>query len=514
MVAAAALLGMAFAPAIAGAEPIVGFASKAGAARASVPRAVSVARTRTIPACTSFVDAGFSGTSNGTARRPYKTIAAAVTAAQAGAVVCVAQGVYRERLRPGAKPLTLAGGFQRGKEFKVRDSARYVSKAQGNGNGSFLRIDDPGPTGNQLTAIDGFEITGYAQAIYRDYWESQRFAITNNFIHDNVCTEDGVAGAGFALVNVFGTIRGNVFLRNRCWRGGAGFLNDLLDENHVTVTGNLVKDSAGTEPDSAHGGGLYFFQNKLTISGNEFVGNRVTGWGGGLYLGAFTTGGQHTTARLSWNVYRNNRAGIFGGGFFCDDSAKCFSDHEIYDGNCGGNIYLDGASGGRGATVATFDHLTNVNARAAGCGAPGLGVQIDRDNTTPDRYSFTNAIFWGNAENGDFGGFCITGCSTVTVDVTWSMVQRRYQDGGVDIDFGPGILAPANPRFVAPTVGDFHLKSTFGHWTPAGYVADPVSSPALARGDPDSAVDKQPPRAGNRTELGAYGNSAEASYVR
>ena len=30
---------------------------------------------------------------------------------------------------------------------------------------------------------------------------------------------------------------------------------------------------------------------------------------------------------------------------FCDDGATCSSYHEVYDRNCGGNIYLDGGSG-------------------------------------------------------------------------------------------------------------------------------------------------------------------------
>ena len=77
----------------------------------------------------------------------------------------------------------------------MRDSAAYVSRARGNG-GSFIRIEDPGPKDNQLTAIDGFDISGYAQAIFRDHWESQRFEITNNHIHNNRCANNSLAGAG------------------------------------------------------------------------------------------------------------------------------------------------------------------------------------------------------------------------------------------------------------------------------------------------------------------------------
>ena len=186
-IAIVALVGVALGGIAAGASPLLA-AELAAAQPRTVPHAVAVARTTTIPVCTLFVDAAAAAGGTGTAARPLKTIAAAVTRASAGAIICVAQGVYAENIRPGTKPFTLAGGFQRGKNFKVRDSALYVSKAQGAG-GSFVKIVDPGPTGTQLTAVDGFEITGYSQAIVRDFYISQRFNITNNYIHDNVCRQ-------------------------------------------------------------------------------------------------------------------------------------------------------------------------------------------------------------------------------------------------------------------------------------------------------------------------------------
>ena len=192
----------------------------------SGPRAVTVARTTEMIACSSFVDAGAGSGGDGTAQRPHRTIAAAVAAAgNTGAAICVAEGSYAEQLKPGEKSFTLAGGFQRGQGFKVRDSAAYVTKATGRG-GSFIRIEDPGPKGDQRTVVDGFDISGYSQAIVREYYESQRFDLTNNHIHDNKCASDQLAGAGFALNNVSGRIEGNVFRNNSCGRGGAGFLND------------------------------------------------------------------------------------------------------------------------------------------------------------------------------------------------------------------------------------------------------------------------------------------------
>ena len=392
------------------------------------------------------------------------------------------------------------------------NSARYVSKAQGRG-GSFIRSEDPGPKGDQLTAIDGFEITGYSQAIYRDIYYSQRFDITNNHIHGNRCADPSLAGGGFALNNISGRIQGNVFRNNACGRGGAGFLNDDAKENVVVIEGNLVDRNAGTEPDSSHGGALYLFAKTIRISANLFTRNTVTRWGAGLYVAADIGSGQKTTATLNWNIYRGNSAGIAGGGLFCDEGATCLSFHEIYDGNCGGNIYLDSGVGG-GPTIARFDHLTNVGALDVGCTGPGPGVRIDRDRDQADAYSFVNAIFWGNAPGQDFAANCDRACGVVKVNVSYSLVQTRYARNGLTVTFGAGNIAPTDPLFADPGSGDFHLKSAHGRWTPAGYVRDPVTSPLLGKGYPEGAADQNPERAGTRNELGAYGNSGEASLTR
>ena len=178
----------------------------------------------------------------------------------------------------------------------------------------------------------------------------------------------------------------------------------------------------------------------MRITGNLFTRNRVTAWGGGLYIGAWVDGGQETTATLNWNVYRDNRAGIAGGGMFCDDGATCNSYHEVYDRNCGGNIYLD--AGGGGPTVARFNHLTNVRSLDIECKAPGPGVRIDRDGDKElaDTYTFVNAIFWQNAEGLDFAASCEKTCyKDARINVSHSMVQTKHLGNGIKVTFGEGI---------------------------------------------------------------------------
>jgi hypothetical protein len=94
------------------------------------------------------------------------------------------------------------------------------------------------------------------------------------------------------------------------------------------------------------------------------------------------------------------------------------------------------------------------------------------------------------------------------------MVQTKYLNQGLKITFGEGIMAPVDPLFADPASGDFHLKSKAGRWTPTGYVQDPVMSPALGKGYSGGKAADNPERAGPQIELGAYGNSGEASYVR
>ena len=240
----------------------------------------------------------------------------------------------------------------------------------------------------------------------------------------------------------------------------------------------------------------------------------MTQWGGGLYIGAWTDGKQFTTANLNWNVYRDNRAGNGGGGMFCDDGATCNSYHEVYDRNCGGNILLDSGSGHRADHRPVRPPDQCRRARLSDAKGPGAGVRIDQGASAPDTYSFINAIFWGNAPGLDFVATCDQQCGKVRVNVSHSMVQTKYLNQGLKITFGDGIIAPVDPLFADPANGDFHLKSKAGRWTPTGRVQDPVSSPALGKGYPAARPTENPERAGQQIELGAYGNSGEASYVR
>ena len=67
-----------------------------------------------------------------------------------------------------------------------------------------------------------------------------------------------------------------------------------------------------------------------------------------------------------------------------------------------------------------------------------------------------------------------------------------------------------DPRFVDPGNKDLHLKSTVGHYTDSGFVADALLSAAIDAGNPTFSLVNEP-FGGGRINIGAYGNTEEAS---
>jgi hypothetical protein len=70
-----------------------------------------------------------------------------------------------------------------------------------------------------------------------------------------------------------------------------------------------------------------------------------------------------------------------------------------------------------------------------------------------------------------------------------------------------------NPRYADLAGEDYHLMSKAGRWSPTTrtWVKDTVTSPCIDAGDPASPFDEEPTPNGGRVNMGAYGNTREAS---
>jgi hypothetical protein len=106
----------------------------------------------------------------------------------------------------------------------------------------------------------------------------------------------------------------------------------------------------------------------------------------------------------------------------------------------------------------------------------------------------SNCLFWGNAPDQIVGEAL----------VSHSDVQGGWQGGG-NFD--------ADPLFVDPDHGDYHLKSEVGRWDllSQSWVKDNVTSPCIDAGDPNMDWIAEPWPHGQRINVGAYGGTAQAS---
>lgn len=88
--------------------------------------------------------------------------------------------------------------------------------------------------------------------------------------------------------------------------------------------------------------------------------------------------------------------------------------------------------------------------------------------------------------------------------VTYSDVQGGWQ--------GQGNIDP-DPFFADPDNGDYHLKSQVGRWDPISqsWILDDVTSPCIDAGNPDTLVGLEPLPNGDIINMGAYGDTSEAS---
>ncbi|KAB2899416.1 MAG: hypothetical protein F9K31_07675, partial [Dokdonella sp.] len=278
----------------------------------------------------------------------------------------------------------------------------------------------------------------------------------DNWIHDNL----GGKGAG---INVVG--------------------------RYAAIERNRIEDNIGHND---HGGGVYVSTGSTDVRHNVIRGNVVGasagyGWGGGIIVAA-------AGADLVGNLITDNYTPSTGSGVFWDEGATGTMKNDlIVQNRCpqgsrsGAAIYVDGGPGGP-STVAV-ENVTVADHVCPDTAPDGAAVVVEDGSAI----TFRNAIFWGNTR--DF--VTLSGGS---YSIVYSITQQ----------VGTGNIH-ANPLFADATNGDYHLRSAGGRYTPSGWVLDAVTSPGIDTGDPASGFSQESQPNGGRINLGAWGNTAQAS---
>ncbi len=224
-------------------------------------------------------------------------------------------------------------------------------------------------------------------------------------------------------------------------------------------TDSIIENCTFMENWAGHrGGGMYnFYYSKPVITNCIFSGNSADVYGGGM------VNQQECDPIIANSLLVDNWAGFRGGGMYnwfgCSPTLV----------NC------------------TFSGNSAPNGNALGCGS----------DQGPSSLQLSNCILWD-------GGNEIWNNDGSTFMITYSDVQGGWTgQGNINTD----------PFFADSINGDFHLKSEAGRWNPdsESWIKDDVTSPCIDAGDSASDWKAEFWPHGCLINMGAYGNTPEAS---
>ncbi|RKY11333.1 MAG: hypothetical protein DRP65_04545 [Planctomycetota bacterium] len=327
--------------------------------------------------------------------------------------------------------------------------------------------------GADEAALDGFTITmGYAL-----------HASTPQYQH----------GGGMYIDSVSPSIANCSFEGNISYIGGGVFANDssytvsdsIFYDNYVIDYGGAV---ANIGCDSVSLKNCRFNYNTAYY----YFEPTYFGYGGGIF-------NDNSLLTIESCIFTNNAA-YYGGGIFNDSSSPTIINCLIYD-----NGTVSGSSG-NGAAIYCFDYSDALieNCTISQNTADYYAGGIIADNSSP---AIINSIVWGNVDSAGNADIDAWNNSAVTVDYTnYGVFFADGTSSGGGTEF-----ISTDPLFADEANNDFYLKSSVGRWNGSGWITDSVTSPCVDGGDDSSGYSNEPEPNGDRINMGAYGNTPEAS---
>jgi len=473
---------------------------------------------------------------DGTPDHPFDAIQKAIEAASDGDTIIVRDGTYtgggNRDIHFGGKAVHLMS--ENGPENCIVDaegSHRVFQFASGEGADSIL---------------DGFTLTGGLKAWGGSgggvYCDGASPTIINNTITGN--TAHNAYGGGIFCYNGSPTIMNNTITGNTAYnREGGGI---YCSSSSPTISNNTI---SGNTADLA-GGGIYCDRGSPTITNNTMTANTAEDDGGGIYC-------YYSSPTITRNTVTANTAS-YGGGIYCAGSSPTITNNNITANtttdNYGGGIYCTGSS----PTITNNTIGANTASYGGGIYCIGGSATITKNTVTANTAYYGGAIYCstnsatiskntmsGNTADSRGGGICCTGgaVTVITNTILWSnsaigsgnqiyvdgsaAVTVRYSDVSAEASatyVGEGSTLAwevgyidVDPLFADPANGDYHLRSKYGRWDPAandgagGWLYDEVMSPCIDAGDPGLDFSNELQPNGGQVNMGAYGNTPEAS---
>ncbi len=183
--------------------------------------------------------------------------------------------------------------------------------------------------------------------------------------------------------------------------------------------------------------------------------------------------------------------------------------------NGGGGMNLQAASGFHRAYFTVQNNTVVVyTGLGIACGSRAQGTTLKNNivsakGTTGYCLSVDVAGALQSSDYNDF--FAYNGASVVR----WA-TNNAYRTAATLAEWQASSVYDDNslaldPLFVASATGDHHLRSAGGSWRNGAWVLDTVTSPCVDAGDPTSGFANEPAPNGGRVNMGAFGNTGEAS---
>jgi len=357
------------------------------------------------------------------------------------------------------------------------------------------------------SVVEGFTITRGNVSDFGGgiYCEGSSPTIKNNKICFNEAAD---CGGGIYLESSELHIIGNTILGNMSGcddgRDGGGIYAEFGQAGAMhEIIDNTIVNNVGF---SAHGGGLRLYNltgKRVDIKGNDIQFNRAnTGAGISIEVGSaecFITG----------NVIADNSAypsedelptpaqgaGIQAVGRLHLAANTVYANTAYAEDGTGGGIdFFWSGSAFRRTTIE--DCIIWGNSAA-------FGEQIYADDHTRAWITYSD-VHEGAAGGIKWGGSHSYFCATSNMDSDPLVKSRGSLNTNGTTDLSDDVVV----------LGDFHLNSMYGRWDPAteAYVyTDTVKSPCIDTGNPASSYSDEPQPNFGRVNMGAYGNTAEAS---
>ncbi len=366
------------------------------------------------------------------------------------------------------------------------------------------------PTENSLYArqspylnFSGNRVVGSgADGVY--LYQTYQATLDENLISNNV-------GSGFWAYQAYQGLR----IRDNRFSDNADHGVYVSRGSEAEITGNTFRDNGKTGVYLASVSGLRVDFNNLSGNGTIASGNEagiyLAGGSGAVVANNTITGSRSGIEnRTAGSLITGNRlSGNYRGLYLYSGSDTRTENNLVYANQIRGAELYAGAN----ATLKNnvfYQNGGNEISLTYLCS----GTRIRNNIICPDgidncaiNVSFGSVTPASRNHQFDYNIFRLTGGAyignwQVRCDALWSWQTQSRQDGH---------SFEGDPRFSNPAAGDFHLRSTKGRFSEGEWFYDGSDSPGLNRGDPGNDYSNEPSPDGERINIGAYGNTHQAS---